>query len=226
MWGYKLRAHQNITADEFGNDSNLIWMIAGYVSAVVSTCLLWQLCGLRYVSLFGDSLLKVIFDVSALGTFSAIGIYVGYYHSEKYFNPDKHLIEPQTSEWQILFLKLGTQKSREDLARKFLATSQKRSHRFWFEVLLSTTENIALNDDLARCDLVQTDLTNKEVKVVSREALKRISKTLRYQELEKWLPTYVLQAADEGNGLAKEFRRYLPMKTRFFQKKTAVSINK
>lgn len=221
-----MKTYQNIRSDKSGESFDLLWMVAGYASALASACVFWQLSGLRDLSPYGDSILKVIFDVSVLGGFSTIGLCVGYYHSEKLFNPDKQLIKPQTSEWQALFLRLGSQQSREELARILLVASQKRSHRFWFEVLLSTTENITVNDDKARYDTVRSDLTRKGVKVTSQEALKRISGTLRYQELERWFPTYILQAAEDGNTLAKDFQRYLPMKTRFFQKKTAIRINK
>lgn len=92
--------------------------------------------------------------------------------------------------------------------------------------MLSTTQNLAVSDRDKRFELVRSDLAQKGVRITSIETFKRITKTLRYQELEVKFPHYILLAAEDGDELAKELRRYLPLKTRFFWKKTPLNIHK
>jgi len=70
--------------------------------------------------------------------------------------------------------------------------------------LLSTTQNLAVSDRDKRFELVRSDLAQKGVRITSIETFKRITKTLRYQELEVKFPHYILLAAEDGDELAKE----------------------
>jgi hypothetical protein len=201
-------------------------MVLYYGLALICSILFLRVCLLQAAIPHTDSMAKVVFDIIPYGTFAIFGILAGYYCSEKHFNPDRHFFEPKHSDWQALFLSSGTAQFRKNLANKFLYLSEKRQHRFWFEVLLSTTQNFVVSDRDKRLEFVRYDLERKHVRLTSIETFRRIAKTLRYQELEAKSPYYILLAAKDGDELAKNLRRYLPLKARFFWKKTTINIHK
>jgi len=209
----------------FWNSDCLKLSILCYTFALLCTASFVRLCLLQAALPEHDSISKISFDVFFYGSLIISGIFGGYYFHDRHLNPDRHLIKPKHSSWQALFLSAGTDQSRELLVNKFLQLSSKRQHRFWFEVLLSTTQYLYIMDKEERSRIVCNDLECKGVKIRSVETFKRISKTLRYQELEAKLPHYILLAADSGDELAKDLRRYLPMKTRFFWKKDKLFLN-
>ena len=209
-----------------GNRSNLSWMIICYLCSVVFTFQFWRVSALQNASPFNDSIMMMLIDVIPFGLLSIITLICGYFFSEKIFNPDKHIFEPHTSQWQKLFLESGDRHSRHQLIISFMSLSQRRSLHFnWFDILFYTNKFCYITDDEARFRRVYAEYEKRENIIIRKPMCKRIAKTLRYSELEAWLPHYILLAADKGDPLAKQLSKYLPIKTRFFWKKNTLSVS-
>ena len=219
---------QYFSSDDYGDRSNLLCSVICITISLVITLLFLQVCALRSSSLEPDSTAKVFLDVIPYLSFSLAVVFAGYYFLEKYFNPDKQLFEPKVTNWQMLVLKFGTTESRSNLIQ-YLAQiafhKEKSKHVLWFQILLSTNKHGAEINSNLRHKKVLDDLEKKEVKIRSQLVCKRIAQTMRYSELEAWLPSYILQAADQGDLLAKQIAKCLPIKTRFFWKKDRLFLN-
>jgi len=222
-----LTLYQLFPPREHHKRTNFLWSQTSIVFALINTSLFFQVCRLRASSFEQDSVAKLFLDIIPYGTFSIVGVALGFYFLDKHLNPDRHLFEPKVSEWQKLIFKNGTIESRAVFISRLIRIAyqqKKRKHFIWFQILDSTNKYSSEKNAKKRHKKVMEDLARKNVKIENKTICARIVKTSRYSELETWLPRYIITAANEGDAFSKQLSCYFPIKTRFFLKKKGRSI--
>ena len=175
--------HAN-TSNPLGEQSNLSWMIICYLWSIIFAFQFCRVSALQNNSPFNDSIMMLLIDLIPFAVLSIISLICGYYFSEKFFNPEKQIFEPRTSQWQKLILESGDKHSRHKLIILFMSMSQQKSLHFnWFDILFYTNQFSHISDDETRFRKVYAEYKKRDNIIIRKPMCKRISKTLRYSEL-------------------------------------------